>query len=48
MFKLYSLYHEIECLGLRYLLKLFALERETYFWKKQTLMFTFKIISQNY
>ena len=41
MFKLHSLYHEIECSGLGYLLELFVLERERYFLKKQTLMFTF-------
>ena len=31
---------------LGYLLKLFVLERWMYFWKKQTLMFTFKFTSR--
>ena len=34
--------------GLGYLLKLSAYERNSYFWKKLTLVFTFNFLSLNY
>ena len=34
-------------LGLGYFLKVFVFERESYFWKKRTIMLTFKFDFQN-